>query len=215
MANKNKIRGPLSEEHRQRLIKSITGRVCSEETRQKISNSLKNKTRHPLSEEHRLKISKANKNKNTGPRSEEICQKISNGLKGRKVSEETRRKISETKTGYHYPEEVRIRMRDARRLKPSPLKGRSLSIEHCQKLSDSHKGQQNRLGSHPSEETRQKIRDSLQGRKLSKEHLKNMELSRTDDYKQKVSRSLKIFYANKNQTQKNLTYLNELLCLGQ
>ena len=80
----------------------------SEETKQKISNSLKGRDTSTFSKEHyndewRAKISKGNKNKK---RSEETKRKISighqgmGGLKGRIQSTEERQKRSNTRKGY-------------------------------------------------------------------------------------------------------------------
>lgn len=83
------------------------GKHHSEETRKKISESLKgnipwNKGR-PCTEEAKKKISKANKGKLSGekhplfgkPRSEEMKRKQSIAMRGRKLTEEHKRKISE------------------------------------------------------------------------------------------------------------------------
>ena len=65
------------------------GRAVTEETRRKISESLKGRT---FSEEHRRKLSEANKGKHLN---EETRKKLSEANKGRTFSEEWRRKLSE------------------------------------------------------------------------------------------------------------------------
>jgi hypothetical protein len=76
----------------------VSGRIQSDETRKKISDSNKGKRRGKKhSEESKRKISEARKGK---PRSEETKRKMSESTKGRKGkphSEETKRKISERK----------------------------------------------------------------------------------------------------------------------
>lgn len=63
----------MTDDNKKKLIEVNTGRVCSEETRKRMSESKKGKQ---LSEEHK--------------------QHLSESLKGRIVSEETRNKISES-----------------------------------------------------------------------------------------------------------------------
>lgn len=77
-----------SEETRQKLSEIAQGRVFSEETRRKMSES-----KSKMSEETRQKISEANLRR--PPFSDETRRKISEGLKGKPRPEETRLKISE------------------------------------------------------------------------------------------------------------------------
>lgn len=80
---------------------SVKGRFVSEETRQKLSAIKKGKPMPPFSEEHRRKLSIANKGTPKPARSktmsDEHKQKISVAKKGRHLSEETKRKISESR----------------------------------------------------------------------------------------------------------------------
>ena len=69
------------------------GLICSEETRQKMSEGNKGKT---VSEEVKQKISEALKGNTL---SEETRQKLSEALKGRTFSEETKQKLSEAMKG--------------------------------------------------------------------------------------------------------------------
>lgn len=108
------------------------GKHLSEETKHKISESLKDKQ---LSEEHKKHISEAQKGKKK--HSEESRKKISEANKGKIVSTKSRKKISEANKG-----------------KPSWNKGKTLSDEHKRKLSEAHKGKKF------SEEHRRKISEA-------------------------------------------------------
>jgi group I intron endonuclease len=72
------------------------GIPCSDERRQKVSESMKgneNGKGNHISEEHKQKISQAQKNR---PRTKEELQRISTAFKGKHHSAETKKKISET-----------------------------------------------------------------------------------------------------------------------
>lgn len=77
---------PLSREEHVRMH----GKYMTEETRRKMSDSLKGRI---MTEEHKRKMSAAHKGKIM---SEESRRKMSASRKGRHLSEETRRKISES-----------------------------------------------------------------------------------------------------------------------
>lgn len=66
-----------------------------------------------LSDEIKRKISNAKKGKPGAPRSEETRKKMSESRKGRQFSEETRRKISEAKKGKHLSEETKCKLSGA------------------------------------------------------------------------------------------------------
>jgi endogenous inhibitor of DNA gyrase (YacG/DUF329 family)/uncharacterized protein YlaI len=116
------------------------GKYCSEETRKKISSSLKDKMagkKHPLSgrhlsEETKKKISDANKGEN-------------NPNYGKHRSEETRKKISEAQIGKHPSEETKKKMSDAR-------KGKMKGIENSF------------YGKHHTEEARKKMSEKKKGK---------------------------------------------------
>lgn len=71
-------------------------------------------------------------------------------------------------------------------------KGRVLSDEHKRRISEAQRGSKSHLfGTHPSEETRKKLRESATGRKLSDRHrqiLREMNLGKkmADETKQKL-----------------------------
>jgi hypothetical protein len=74
----------------------------------------------------------ANPIKSRGPRPKDVIEKISKSLKGRDV-------WNKGKVGI-YSEETRKRMGEKNIGKRSWNSGKKLSLEHCQHLSDSHKG---------------------------------------------------------------------------
>lgn len=89
------LEGTIGKEEIVRLLMDPTGRVHTEETKQKISQSHMGKSKH--TEESKEKISEARKGK---PLSEEHRAKISKSLEGntrmvgKKLSDETKKKIS-------------------------------------------------------------------------------------------------------------------------
>ena len=115
------------------------GKHLSEETKRKVRSSeyhrnLKGEN-NPFfgkhhTEEAKKKIGEGNRGKHP---SEEARQKMSESQKGRKHSEETKKKISEGQKGKKHSDETKKRM------------------------SEAGKGNKNSLGTHPSEETRQKL----------------------------------------------------------
>ena len=142
--------GKLSEETKRKISKAAKGRVVSEATREKISAA--NKGRTPW-----------NKDKKTP---EETLAK----LRGRKHSEETIRKISETKKGHEVSEETKHKI-------GAGNKGRKHSEESKSKMSEKLKGKtpwnKGKKGQIPwnkgkklSEETRKKMREAAKDRKV-------------------------------------------------
>ena len=78
----------ISDETRKKISESMKGRTFSDETRKKLSEALKGKKHKPFTEEHRKKMSESLKGR-TSP------------MKGVTLSEETRRKISEAMKRRH------------------------------------------------------------------------------------------------------------------
>lgn len=70
-------------------------RIVSDKTKEKLSLIWKDKKRKPFTEEHRKKISEAAKKQKRNSTSEETKQKISLANKGKKRTEEQKKKISE------------------------------------------------------------------------------------------------------------------------
>ena len=144
-----------------------TGTV-SDETKQKISEARSGKPTwnkgKKMSEEYKIKLSMAHKGqvtwntgKKCGPLSEEHKRKISESEKGKKLSEETRRKLSESHKGKSNSEEQKKKISAA-------LKGRSHSKEHNRKVSEALKGNVNSKGKHRTEETKNKISKARKGK---------------------------------------------------
>jgi len=145
------------------------GKYVSIETRRKISKKLKGRISHNwgrhLSEETKRKMSEAHKGKIF---SEESKKKLSEAIKGhigyflnKHHSEEAKRKISESHKGEKNPNYG----------KPSPLRGKKLSIEHKNKLSESLKGKPGFWkGKKLSKETRKKLSESHKGLMIGNKH---------------------------------------------
>ena len=95
--------------------------------------------------------------------SEETRRKISESKKGKKrapFSEEHRRKMSEAKKGRTFSEETRRKMSEAK-------KGKHRSEETRRKISEAIKGEKHPLfGKHHSEETRRKMSESHKRKKF-------------------------------------------------
>jgi len=140
------------EETRKKLSESLKGKTLSEEARKKISESLKGK---PKSEEHKKKLSESIKGKTL---SEEVRKKISESLKGKQFSEETRRKLSDANKGKTLSEEARKKISEARKGKSAPNKGKPMSEEARKKMSDAKKGKPSpNKGKPMSEEQKKKL----------------------------------------------------------
>lgn len=144
----------ISQENIEKLRQVNIGKIVSEETRRKMSESAKKKK---LSEEHKRKIAEAGRRR--APISEETRQRLIEAQANRgprpKASEETRRKMSETRRGKKLTvtdkwKAATIKRAEAMRGKPrSPesiekhrqtMIGRQFSAEHRERLSKSGKG---------------------------------------------------------------------------
>lgn len=96
----NEARYIPEHKHKEIIKKTHSGKHVSDETRKKLSESLRGRE---VSDETRKKLSESLKDKNTGhkrgPMLEETKKKISEANKGREISNETRKKISESNKG--------------------------------------------------------------------------------------------------------------------
>ena len=131
----------VGEKTRKKLREARRNRIFSQETRRKISEAGKNRskeTRKKLSES-----SKDNTNALGATRSEETRRKISESRKGKKLSEETKLKISNSLTGnipWNKGKKDKPHSEERKRKISESLKGKKNSEEHNIKISQSKKG---------------------------------------------------------------------------
>ena len=90
--------------------------------------------------------------------SDETRRKMSESKKGRIFSEEHRRKLSESHKGHTVSDETRKKMSEAKKGENHPLYGKHFSEETRRKISETNKGHT------VSEETRKKISESVKRR---------------------------------------------------
>ena len=132
--------------------------------------------------DHSALHSTGNTNMKGKHHSAETRQKIAEANKSRTLSEEYRKKLSESLSGEnnpffgkHHSEETRRKISESCKGKPGWLKGKHLSEETRKKLSESLKGKNNPLfGKHHTEDTRKKIAEAKKGKHLSAETRKKM-----------------------------------------
>jgi hypothetical protein len=89
-------RSPISEETKKKISNTLKGRYPSDETRKKLSAAQKKRKWTPISDLHKERISKANKGKPKPERTEEHKQNISIAKTGKKIaphSEEHKKNI--------------------------------------------------------------------------------------------------------------------------
>lgn len=151
-----------------------------EETKEKISKSLKGKKR---TEESKRRMSLSKKGKPHKPFSEETKKKISEALKGNKIclgkklSEETKKKIGDANRGHKMSEEQKTKLSEALKGRPSNRRGTKHSEESKKKMSEAHRI--------ISDETRRKMSETRKGRpspnkgkKMSEEARRKMSIAR-------------------------------------
>ena len=125
------------------------GGFPSDETRQKHLEAIRHPEvrqkhleamRHP---EVRQKLSKASTGKRhtdeTRRKMSESREGAKNPMYGKPRSDDTKRKISEANTGKKRSDEVKQKLSEARKGEKHPFYGKSLSEEHRRKLSEAHK----------------------------------------------------------------------------
>ena len=101
-----------------------------------------------------IAVSKANKGKKL---SEETKKKMSDVNKGKKLSEEHKKKISAGNKGKKMSDEARRKMSEAKKGKTPWNKGKHYTVESKKKMSDANKGK------HLSEETKKKLSEARKG----------------------------------------------------
>ena len=110
--------------------------------------------------------------------SEETRRKMSESQKGKTLTEEHRRKLSESKKGENNPNFGKVFSEERRRKLSESHKGKTLSAEHRRKISEANKNR--------SEETRRKMSESHKGNKFSEEHRKKISESLKGKNKGKI-----------------------------
>jgi len=98
------------------------------------------------------------------PLSEEHKRKLSEAGKGKSRSEESKRKQSESMTGKTRSEEIKRKQSEALKGENNPMYGKTQSKEHSRKISEALKGITR------SEETKRKMAESQKGKTKSEEH---------------------------------------------
>lgn len=124
-----------------------------QETRDKISRAVKD----GMTPERRLKISKALAGRKKPPISDETRKKMSESHKGNKNTEECRKKISMANTGKKHTEEAKKKMSDSAKL----VIRKPLTAEHKERISKANKGKKK------TEETIKKIAMANLGKRRS------------------------------------------------
>lgn len=128
--------------------------------------------------------------------SEEQRKQISQSLKGHVLSEETRRKIAAKHTGHKWTEEQKVRLSEQRMGHPDYL-----TDEGRQRIKEANR--RNKLGTKASEETKKKMSESqkghigaFKGKHLSEEHKKNVSdamkkahITRNEETRKKIGAS--------------------------
>lgn len=151
----------------QKISLASKGRKLDEQWKQNITRGLLNRNYHHT-EEYKQKMSSKMSGENNpmyGKKvSEETRLKISQSSKNRPCSLETRKKISNLNMG-------RIRSQETKEKISKSKKGKSLSIETRQKMSQSHKGKKL-----PREQV-EKIANANRGRKRSEETKKKLSIA--------------------------------------
>lgn len=96
-------------------------------------------------------------------------QKISRGLKGRKLSNEHKKHLIDSKKKDKYP-----KMGESKKGFKNPMYGKQFSEEHRRKLSIASVGNRRGFGYRHTEQDKKKISLAGRGRELSEEHKKKL-----------------------------------------
>ena len=87
----------------------------------------------------------------------EAAEQHSKAMKGKRLSEEHKKKISKTSKGKHHSDESKKKISEA-------MKGKHNSSEHNRKISEAHKGKPGpNKGKHLSEEVKKKLSEAKKG----------------------------------------------------
>lgn len=132
----------LTEETKQKIAIKATGRPKSEETRRKIGAASRGRILPPRSEEHRKNLSISNTGKT---RSLVSIQKQKDAAAKRReagyvISEETRTRLSKSKSGEAHPMHGKTHTQEAKDAISKALKGRKRNPESVKKSAESRRG---------------------------------------------------------------------------
>ena len=148
-------RKPCSEETKRKISESLKGKMKgknnpmygkhhSHETKLKMSEAAKNRPKFSL--EHRRKMSESGKGRVF---SDEHRRNMSKAATGRILSEETKRKIGEASKGRIHTEESKLKM--SQKGKDNPMYGRTHSEESKRKMREVKLGIKNPMYNHTGE----------------------------------------------------------------
>lgn len=102
----------------------------------------KENSNNPMSRKNLSESLKGENNPMYGkPKSEETKKKISESKKGKHHTEEHKRKLSEAHKGKHHSEEAKKKMSEVKKGENHPMYGKHHTEEHKRKLSEALKGQ--------------------------------------------------------------------------
>jgi len=117
--------------------------------------------------------------------------------KNKKMSDETKQKLSEARIGKKASEETRKKMSEARRGENNPFYGKKMSAEHKLKLLEIN------LNRVVSDETRQKLSEAGKGRECTEETRRKISLANTGRKRSKEAKK-RISDAKKNPSKETL-----------
>lgn len=110
-------------------------------------------------------------------------------LKGRHLSEETKRKMSETHKGKSLSDEAKRKLSEALKGRSSKRKGITLSEEHRRKISETRKGHMT------SDETRRRMSEAHKGKPAW-----NRGKSHSEEAKRKMSEARRLYLQKKKES---------------
>lgn len=122
------------------------------------------------------------------PKDRPYSLKLSETLKGRSLSEETKRKMSEAHKGRPFSDDAKHKLSEAHRGRPSKRKGITLSEEHKRKISESRKGHMT------SDEARRKMSEAHKGKPAW-----NKDKSHSEETKRKISEARRLYWQKKKE----------------
>lgn len=160
-------------QEKERMRERNKGKKLSEETKNRISKSLRGES--PLFGKHFSdETIERLRNAHVGKKlSEEHKQNISKSLIGREHTDETKRKISEGNSGKKRSDETRKNMSSLMKIKWKDYKTGNFfneSLKKCEKTCFKKGDEHPRFGKHLSEDYKRKISEAKRGTIFSEEH---------------------------------------------